>query len=242
MAGSLTVGGTNITTALSGKQATLTTSSVLSVSSVTAAAASTMSGGLRISGGQGNNGTGASLRVTGTGDSVYNTSALLFGNSSVDLHQFELSWLSFAHFYRPNSSTAGAQTLGISLTTGYWTLYKGYGSASDQSLKGDVQDASTEHSLDMLRAVSAKTYRRLDLPDGEGERLGFIAQDVDAACPSVWKNLCQSSPYKWSGNAEGDEIRTLDYARLVCPLWQLCKAMLARIEQLEQRVAQVSAA
>ena len=59
-----------------------------------------MSGGLRISGGQGNNGTGASLRVTGTGDAVYNTSALLFGTSSVDLHQFELSWLEFAHFYR----------------------------------------------------------------------------------------------------------------------------------------------
>ena len=132
--------------------------------------------------------------------------------------------------------------MGVNLTTGYWTFYKGYGAASDQSLKGDAQDASTEDCLNILRQVSAKTYRRLDLPDGEGERLGFIAQDVDAACPSVWKNLCQSSPYKWSGNAEGDEIRTLDYARLVCPLWQSCKAMLARIEQLEQRVAQLSAA
>ena len=48
-------------------------------------------------------------------------------------------------------------------------FYKGYSAASDQSLKGDVQDASTEHSLNMLRAVSATTYRRLDLPDGEGE-------------------------------------------------------------------------
>ena len=132
--------------------------------------------------------------------------------------------------------------MGISLTTGYHTFYKGYGAASDQSLKGDVQDASTEDCLHMLRAVNAKTYRRLDVPEGEGERLGFIAQDVEQACPSAWANLVGTTQYKWSGNGEGGDIRTLDYARLVCPLWQSCKAMLARIEQLEQRVAQLSAA
>ena len=96
--------------------------------------------------------------------------------------------------------------------------------------------------MNMLRAVSAKMYRRLDLPEDEGERLGFIAQDVDAACPSAWANLVGTAQYKWSGNGEGGDIRTLHYARLVCPLWQSCKAILARIEQLEQRVAQLSAA
>ena len=40
---------------------------------------------------------------------------------------------------------------------------------------------------------------------------------------------------------KGGEIRTLDYARLVCPLWQACRSMLARIEMLEERVAQLSA-
>ena len=157
------------------------------------------------------------------------------------MHVIELSWLSWAHFYRPNASTAYAQTMGVNLTTGYWTFYKGYGAASDQSLKGDAQDASTEDCLNMLRQVSAKTYRRLDLPDGEGERLGFIAQDVDAACPSAWANLVGTTQYKWSGNGEGGDIRTLDYARLVCPLWQACRSMLARIEMLEERVAQLSA-
>ena len=132
--------------------------------------------------------------------------------------------------------------MGVSLTTGAWVFYKGYSAPSDRRLKGDAQDASTEDCLDMLRAVSAKTYRRLDLPEGEGERLGFIAQDVEQACPSAWANLVGTTQYKWSGNGEGGDIRTLDYARLVCPLWQSCKAMLARIEQLEQRVAQLSAA
>ena len=79
------------------------------------------------------------------------------------------------------------------------------------------------------------------MPEGEGERLGFIAQELDAACPSAWSNLVGTTNYKWSGNGEGGEIRTLDYARLVCPLWQSCRSMLARIETLEARVAQLSA-
>ena len=196
--------------------------------------------GLRITGGQGRENGGASLRVTGTGEPVYNTSALLFGYSSADYHQWELSWLTFGHYYRPNTSTAWAQTLGISLSTGYHTFYKGYGSASDRALKGQAQDANTQDCLDMLRQVSAKTYKRLDLPEGEGERLGFIAQDVEAACPNAWGNLVGTTQYKWSGNGEGGDIRTLDYARMVVPLWQSCKNMLTRIEQLEQRLAQLS--
>ena len=131
--------------------------------------------------------------------------------------------------------------MGVSLTTGACVFYKGYSAASDQSLKSNPQDASTEDSLNMLRQVSAKTYHRLDLPDDEGPRLGFIAQEVDAACPSAWSNLVGTTNYKWSGNGEGGEIRTLDYARLVCPLWQACRSMLARIEMLEERVAQLSA-
>ena len=172
---------------------------------------------------------------------MYNTSSCFWGNSSVDLHVIELSWLGWSHYYRPNSSTAYAQTMGVSLTTGAWTFFKGFGAASDQSLKNDVQDASTEDCLTMLRAVSAKTYRRKDLPEGDGERLGFVAQDVQAACPNAWANLVGTTNYKWSGNGDGGEIRTLDYARLVCPLWQSCKNMLMRIEQLEQRLSQLSA-
>ena len=172
---------------------------------------------------------------------MYNTSSCFWGNSSVDLHVIELSWVGWCHYFRPNANTAYAMTMSVSLTTGAWVFYKGYSSASDRALKGDAQDANTEDCLDMLRAVSAKTYRRLDLPEGDGERLGFMAQDVEAACPSAWANLVGTATYKWSGLPDGGEIKTLDYARLVCPLWQSCRSMLARIEALEARVAQLSA-
>ena len=168
-------------TAISAKQNLLTTSTALSVASMTTSGYSTLNG-VRVSGGQGNHGTGASLRVTGTGDLVYNTSGLYFGGNSVDLHLFELSWLGFAHFYRANASSAWVQSMGIS-SSGHWSFFKGHSDASGQSLKSSPQDASTEDSLDMLRQVSAKTYHRLDLPDS-GPRLGFIAQDIEAA--SSW--------------------------------------------------------
>ena len=195
--------------------------------------------GLRVQAGQGRDGTGASLRVVGMGtdNGVYNTSSVFWGQGGVDLNVWELSWLSMGHYWRPNSSTAYAQTMGISLTSGAWVHYKGLSAASDRSLKGDAQDANTNDCLDMLRAVSAKTYRRLDLPEGEGERLGFIAQDVEQACPNAWGNLVGTAQYKWSGNGEGGDIRTLDYARLICPLWQACRSMLARIEMLEAQLS-----
>ena len=57
--------------------------------------------------------------------------------------------------------------------------------------------------------------------------------------PAVWGNLVGTAQYAWSGNNNGGEVRTLDYARLVVPLWQSCKNMLSRIEALEQRIAEL---
>ena len=47
----------------------------------------------------------------------------------------------------------------------------------------------------MLKAVSSRTYSRLDLPDSEGSRLGFIAQEVEAASPSAWGDLVGTAQY-----------------------------------------------
>ena len=153
---------------------------------------------------------------------------------------WELSWLSFAHFYRTSGTASWVQTMGISLTTGAWVHYRGLSAASDRSLKDDIQDANTEQCLSMLRQVSAKTYTRKDLPN-DGPRLGFIAQDVEAACPPLWSNLVTKEQYKWSGAPEGAEIRVLDYSRLTSVLWTCTKSLLARVEMLEERIAQLSA-
>ena len=120
------------------------------------------------------------------------------------------------------------------------SFYQGYGSASNRSLKASIQDASTVDALNMLCNVSAKTYTRLDIPEDDGLRLGFIAQDVQAACPPSWSNLCLKANYKWSGAPEGAEIQVLDYARLSSVLWTCTRSLLARVESLEARVAQLA--
>ena len=231
---------TTIAAGLGTKQNTLTTSSALTVQSISTTSLNTMSGGLRISGGYGFHNTGGVIRLVGTYDLVNNPSSIFFGGNNTETHVHELSHLGFSHWHRFNAATAWGQCYNINTNTGYMTFFKGYGASSDESLKGDVEDANTQDCLNMLKAVKAKTYRRLDLPLGDGERLGFIAQDVEAACPSAWGNLVGTTQYKWSGNGEGGDIRTLDYARLVCPLWEACRSMLTRIEQLETRIAQLS--
>ena len=120
------------------------------------------------------------------------------------------------------------------------TFMGGSTNVSDASLKSTPEDASTEQCLQMLRQVSARTYARLDV-EPEKSRIGFVAQEVQSATPQAFQNLIGTCSYSGNrGDAERD-ILTLDYARLVCPLWQACRSMLTRIEQLEMRIAELSA-
>ena len=115
---------------------------------------------------------------------------------------------------------------------------------SDRSLKSNPVDASTEDALNTLKAVSARTYDRVDLPDS-GSRLGFIAQEVAAAIPSSWGNIVGATEAV-AEHVDTDGMTTvpgkpstltLDYSRLVCCLWQANRAMLSRIEALEAAAA-----
>ena len=101
-------------TAIAAKQNLLTTSTALSVASVTTSGYSTLNG-VRVAAGGGQHGTGASLRVTGTGDLAYNPANIFVGGSSVDTHQFELSWLGFANWYRANALTAGSRQVEVNM-------------------------------------------------------------------------------------------------------------------------------
>ena len=152
---------------------------------------------------------------------------------------WELSHLGYNHFYRTSGAASWVQTMAVSVSTGGWTHYRGLAAASDRSLKDDIQDANTEQCLACLRQVSAKTYTRKDLNDGP--RLGFIAQDVEAACPPLWSNVVTTSTYKWAEAPQGAEIKVLDYARLTSVLWQCSRSLLARVETLEAQVVQLSA-
>ena len=86
-------------------------------------------------------------------------------------------------------------------------------------------------------------YKRVDLSDSNF-RLGFIAQEVEAAIPSSWGNIVGATEAVAEHvDQEGNTVPakpstlTLDYARLVCCLWQCTRSLLARVEALEAAAA-----
>ena len=89
----------------------------------------------------------------------------------------------------------------------------------------------------MIILVSARTYERIDKP-GSGTRIGFIAQEVQASLPAEFANLVGKVKYTANPDEEEEpmEILTVDYARLVAPLWQCCKNLLSRVEELESKL------
>ena len=67
-------------------------------------------------------------------------------------------------------------------------------SNSDASIKENVRPLASTDALAMLKAVQAKLYNRTDGPlSGAGTRVGYIAQDVQAALPSDWQNVVRST-------------------------------------------------
>jgi hypothetical protein len=61
-----------------------------------------------------------------------------------------------------------------------------YTSTSDKAIKDNVQNASLEDCMKILQGVDAKTYTRTDVP---GQRIGFIAQDIQQHLPPEFANL-----------------------------------------------------
>ena len=94
--------------------------------------------------------------------------------------------------------------------------------------------------MDVLRQVSAVSYRRNDLPETT-RRIGFIAQDAEAALgPSLANTNVIDEILREISPGTTETLKTLAYDRMAVILWQACRSMLARIETLEAQMAQLS--
>ena len=131
-------------------------------------------------------------------------------------------------------STAGIQVTGSITATGSIT------SSSDAALKTECTNVAPEACEAFVRALSVKQYKRIDR--GNEHRLGLIAQEVSAICPSEWQASVVGRAFLGvdESNQGGQEIMTLSYERLVCPLIAVTQQLLARVDALEARVAAIS--
>jgi hypothetical protein len=106
-----------------------------------------------------------------------------------------------------------------------------FSSSSDAKLKDDQQVAPTAAAASILAAVSEKTYSRNDL-DGQ-KRVGFIAQEIQAACSGNWAHIVSSSPDVDVGAETGTSTLQIDYSRITTVLWSVCQDLTARVAALE---------
>jgi hypothetical protein len=101
-------------------------------------------------------------------------------------------------------------------------------STSDARHKEDVQPLDAAECLAVAQALGPSKYIRTDLGElatNEPRRVGFIAQEVQAALPGTWSNIVGQSGF--------DGTLTLDYAKLTPVLCGAIQALAARVAALE---------
>ncbi len=131
---------------------------------------------------------------------------------------------------RISTMTASSVTISRDLTVQNDITCVSLTQTSDESIKQNIGLASLEELQRVFDAVSVKTYDRVDIP---GDRVGFVAQDLQAAI-SVDSKLQNIVNPIYSTKAP---LLGLDYARLVTVLWGVCKNQQAELSALTTRMA-----
>jgi hypothetical protein len=112
-------------------------------------------------------------------------------------------------------SNVGSITVNSSGTT--------YNTTSDIRLKTDIEPIN--HATDMLMAMNPVSHRWKADPDADAV-VGFIAQEMQEIVPEAV-----------SGSADSDEMMSMDYGRITPVLVAALQDAHNKIEQLEQRLA-----
>ena len=117
--------------------------------------------------------------------------------------------------FRRNGSNVGSVDVTTSGTT--------YNTTSDLRLKTDIEPI--DHATDMLMAMNPVLHRWKADPDADAV-VGFIAQEMQEIVPEAV-----------SGSADSDEMMAMDYGRITPVLVAALQDAHKKIEQLEQRIA-----
>ena len=114
---------------------------------------------------------------------------------------------------------------------GTLTCASGMCSASDSRLKDNQTPASLGDMQAIFDGVDVKTYERNDL--NSQKRVGFIAQEIEAVLPESYRHIVGQGTISRDKTEEGESIeetiKTVDYSRLVCVLWGVCKNLEKRV-------------
>ena len=100
-----------------------------------------------------------------------------------------------------------------------------YNTTSDRRLKSDIQPIVD--ATDKLMQMQPVSHKWIADPDGDAVH-GFIAQDMQQICPEAI-----------SGEDGGEEMMSMDYGRITPILVAALQEANRKIDQLEQRIAEM---
>jgi hypothetical protein len=140
-----------------------------------------------------------------------------------------------------NNSGGGALFLGARSDTGANTILirpdgdvenanNSYGSISDERLKQDIVDASSQ--WDDIKSLRVRKYRFKSEPDAPLQ-IGVIAQELEMVSPGLVSSENDDLNY---GHIEGP-VKTVKYSVLYMKAIKALQEAMTRIEQLEAKVA-----
>ena len=113
-----------------------------------------------------------------------------------------------------------------------------YGSISDQRIKQDVTDASSQ--WDDIKALSFKNYREKYRVSVDGDdapvMLGLIAQDLETAGMNGLVETIEPDPYQKDTLGITDDVKAVKYSVLYMKAVKALQEAIAKIEALEARV------
>ena len=130
---------------------------------------------------------------------------------------------------RVYTNSATTTTIASDLTVQYGITCVSLTQTSDKSIKQSIELANLDELQQIFDRVEVKQYHRIDIP---GDRVGFIAQDVQAAISEDSKFQNIVNPIY----SDKPPLLGLDYARLTTILWGVCKKKQMMIEDLAARV------
>ena len=93
--------------------------------------------------------------------------------------------------------------------------------------------------MSVFDGVNVRIYKRSDYESAK-TRIGFISQEIEYALPTEFQNIVG----EYTKEEEGKDpiaLKTLDYSRLVCILWGVCKNQEHQIAALTARVTTLEA-
>jgi len=187
-------------------------------------------GGLRVQYG----GAGASFINAGNGDTL--TVRSTSGSSA--------TYILVHGLYSSAADMSGGSDAFLIRTNGnFESASNSYGPiSSDERLKQDIVDAPSQ--WDDIKNIQLKKYRYKNNPDGQLQ-LGVIAQELEQVCPNlVTHRPATALEVAESGNliAEGDDVLSFKASILYMKSVKALQEAMARIEELEAKVAALEAA